>query len=99
MNGAGSETAPEAASTPKISTGTVNGRISTAIRSPPRGSPAVRAAPIVPIKVSAGVPTSSVSANAPMARGSRLSSKPSTGAATTIGRPVVSQCPTARPSA
>jgi len=53
-----------AAATPKISTGTVNGRTRTARSKPPRRSATVRDAPIRPMKVSAGVPAASVSATA-----------------------------------
>ena len=60
-NGCGSVTAAAAALTPKISTGIVKGRTSTAIRMPPRPKAAASAAPTVPASVSAGVPTSSVS--------------------------------------
>ena len=94
-NGSGPTIAAFEAATPKISTGIVSGSTSTAISSPPRRSATVSAAPIRPMKVSAGVPASSVSATAPVAAGSRLSRKPSSGAAITSGRPVVSQCASA----
>ena len=56
--------------------GIVNGRTRTASRRPPRRSATVSAAPIRPMKVSAGVPASKVSATAPVAFGSRLSRRP-----------------------
>src|SRR5674476_1488302 len=50
------------AATPKISTGIDSGSTSTASSRPPRCSVTASAAPIMPVKVSAGVPASSVSA-------------------------------------
>ena len=44
------------------------------------------------MKVSAGVPASSVSATAPLAWPSRFMNRPSSGVAMTSGSPVVSQC-------
>src|SRR5256884_1975487 len=65
------------AATPKISTGIDSGSTSTASNKPPRCSVTASAAPIMPVNVSAGVPTSSVSATAEVAVASRLSSSPS----------------------
>ena len=45
----------------------VSGRTSTAASNPPRGSPAVSAAPTAPIKVSAGEPIRSVNVTAAVA--------------------------------
>ena len=67
-NGSGSVTAACVADTPKIKTGMTSGRISTETSKPPRGNETVTAAPTAPMKVIAGVPTSSVSVAAPMAR-------------------------------
>ena len=61
-NGTGPPTAALVAATPKISTGTVIGSTITGISSPPRRSATASAAPMTPMKVSAGVPTSRVSA-------------------------------------
>src|SRR3954464_9680485 len=66
------------AATPKISTGIDSGSTSTASSNPPRCSVTASAAPIMPVKVSAGVPASSVSATAAVAVASRFSSSPST---------------------
>src|SRR2546421_11391357 len=52
------------AATPKIKTGIDNGSTSTASNSPPRCSVTASAAPIMPVKVSAGVPANSVNATA-----------------------------------
>ena len=71
-NGTGPTIAALEAATPKISTGIVSGSTSTGSSNPPRRSATDSAAPISPMKVSAGVPASSVSATAPMARSSRL---------------------------
>ncbi|MBA7684775.1 hypothetical protein ES703_93184 [subsurface metagenome] len=49
----------------------------------------------MPVKVSAGVPASNVSATAAVASASRLSSSPSTGVATIRGRPTAIQCASA----
>jgi hypothetical protein len=94
-NGTGPTTAAFDAATPKMSTGIVNGITRIASRRPPRRRATVRAAPMRPMKVSAGVPASKVSATAPVAFGSRLSRRPRSGAAMTSGRPVVSQCASA----
>src|ERR1700721_2085253 len=61
------------AATPKIRTGTDNGSTSTASSSPPRCSVTASAAPIMPVNVSAGVPTSSVKATADVDVASSLS--------------------------
>src|SRR5215204_5875577 len=90
-NGTGPTIAAFDAATPKISTGIVSGRTSTASKSPPRRSATDSAAPMRPMKVSAGVPISKVKATAPLDLGSRLSSNPSSGVAITSGSPVVSQ--------
>src|SRR6202051_865121 len=50
------------AATPKISTGIDSGSTSTASNKPPRCKVTASAAPIMPVKGSAGVPASSVSA-------------------------------------
>ena len=81
-----------AAATPKISTGMVSGSTNTASNKPPRRSVTDRAAPISPMKVSAGVPASNVSASAPVARNSMLSMRPRSGEIITSGSAVVSQC-------
>ena len=90
--GAGPAMAAFAAATPKISTGIVNGNTKTANSRPPRRSVTESAAPIKPMKVSAGVPASKVRASVPVARNSMLSIIPSTGEITTSGSAVVSQC-------
>src|SRR6185437_13340546 len=90
-NGTGPLSAAFAAATPKMSTGTVSGNTRTASRRPPRRSVTAIAAPISPMKVKAGVPARSVSASAASAGASRLRKRPMIGAATTSGRPVVSQ--------
>src|SRR5437763_1829004 len=56
------------AATPKIKTGIDNGSTSTASNSPPRCSVTASAAPIMPVKVSAGVPANSVHATAEVDR-------------------------------
>src|SRR4051812_39800404 len=87
--------AASAAATPKINTGTVNGNTNTANNKPPRRSATDSAAPINPMKVSAGVPAASVSISAPIAFNSTLSISPSSGAMMTSGNAVVSQCASA----
>src|SRR6202041_4002667 len=84
-------TASEAA-TPKIKTGIDSGSTSTASSSPPQCSVTASAAPIMPVNVSAGVPTSSVKATADVDVASRLSNSPRTGVAITSGKPAASQC-------
>jgi len=83
------DTAAFDAATPKIKTGIVSGITSTASSRPPRRSTTESAAPMRPIKVSAGVPANSVSATAVVAVASRLSSSANRGAATTRGTPVL----------
>ena len=75
-NGTGPTTAALAAATPKISTGTVSGNTSTASSSPPRRSVTAMAAPIRPMKVSAGVPTKSVSTKAAAAGAIEVEEEP-----------------------
>ena len=84
-----------AASAPKISVGTYSGSTSNDSSSPPRLIPTVSAAPNVPITDSAGVPSNSDSTSPPYPAAGRFSSTASTGAATTSGTPVVSQCASA----
>src|SRR5439155_15019076 len=91
-NDSGPTVAVFEAATPKISTGTVSGITRTASNSPPRRKVTDSAAPINPMKVSAGVPTRSVSATVALAAPSRFMNRPNSGVATTSGRPVVSQC-------
>src|ERR1700682_2403974 len=86
-NDRGADIAACEAATPKISTGIDSGSTSTANNNPPRCSVTASAAPIMPVKVSAGVPTSSVSATAEVAVASRFNNSPSTGAAITSGHP------------
>src|ERR1700692_3076875 len=83
------------AATPKISTGIDSGSTSTASNNPPRCRVTAKAAPIMPVKVSAGVPASSVKATADVARASRFKRSPSTGVAITSGSPAASQCASA----
>src|ERR1700694_1940133 len=94
-NGAPNHSGPDIAAceaaTPEISTGIDSGSTSTASNNPPRCSVTANAAPIMPVKVSAGVPASSVSATAEVASASRFSSSPSTGVASTSGNPAASQ--------
>src|SRR5689334_7708333 len=81
-NDSGPETAASEAATPKISTGIDRGNTSTASSNPPRCKVTASAAPIMPVKVSAGVPATSVSATAKVAVASRFSSSPRIGVAT-----------------
>src|SRR6202051_4259495 len=83
------------AATPKISTGIDRGSTSTASNSPPRCSVTAKAAPIMPVKVSAGVPANSVKATADVESASRFKRSPSTGVAITSGSPAASQCASA----
>src|SRR6266853_6668100 len=94
-NDSGPDIAACAAATPNISTGIDSGSTSTASSSPPRCSVTASAAPIMPVKVSAGVPASSVSATAAVDVASRFNNNPSTGVATTSGNPAASQCTSA----
>src|ERR1700723_2856312 len=91
-NDNGPEIAASEAATPKISTGIDSGSTSPASSNPPRCKVTASAAPIMPVKVSAGVPTSSVSATANVAPASRFNNSPSTGVATISGNPAASQC-------
>src|SRR5665213_3175002 len=70
---AGPEIAASEAATPKINTGIDSGSTSTASSNPPRRNVTASAAPIMPVKVSAGVPASSVSATAEVEAASRFS--------------------------
>src|SRR3954447_26796622 len=63
-NDSGPVIAASEAATPNISTGIDSGSTSTASNSPPRCSVTASAAPIMPVKVSAGVPASNVNATA-----------------------------------
>src|ERR1700736_2589344 len=63
-NDSGPDIAACEAATPKISTGIDSGSTSTASSNPPRCNVTASAAPIMPVKVSAGVPASSVNATA-----------------------------------
>src|SRR5713101_83548 len=83
------------AATPKINTGIDSGSTSTASNNPPRCSVTASAAPIMPVKVSAGVPASSVNATAEVDPASRFKSSPKTGVAITSGNPAASQCASA----
>src|SRR6202140_5076228 len=83
------------AATPKISTGIDSGSTSTASNNPPRCRVTASAAPIMPVKVSAGVPASSVSATAAVDVASRFNSRPSPGVAIPSGNPGASQCASA----
>src|ERR1700694_3199497 len=98
-NGAPNDEGPDIAAceaaTPKISTGIDSGSTSTANNNPPRCSVTASAAPIMPVKVSAGVPASSVSATAEVDVASRFNNSPSTGVAITSGNPAASQCASA----
>src|SRR5712671_7254800 len=64
------------AATPKIKTGIESGSTSTASNNPPRCSVTASAAPIMPVKVSAGVPASSVKATAEVETASRFNNSP-----------------------
>ena len=75
-NGSGPEIAACEAATPKISTGIDSGNTSTASSSPPRCSVTANAAPIMPVKVSAGVPASRVSATASVDAGVEIEQQP-----------------------
>src|ERR1700756_5617468 len=70
-NDSGPDIAACEAATPNISTGIDSGSTSTASNNPPRCSVTASAAPIMPVKVSAGVPASNVSATAKVAAASR----------------------------
>src|SRR5664279_2001760 len=94
-NDSGPDIAACEAATPKISTGIDSGSTSTASNNPPRCNVTASAAPIMPVKVSAGVPASSVNATAEVASASRFSNNPSTGVASTSGNPAASQCASA----
>src|SRR3954464_14801125 len=83
------------AATPKISTGIDSGSTSTASSNPPRCNVTASAAPIMPVNVSAGVPTSSVSATAEVAAASRSNNSPGAGVAMIKGSPAASQCASA----
>ncbi|MNE45645.1 hypothetical protein D3C80_1399390 [compost metagenome] len=61
-------------------------------RRPPRGRATATAAPTAPMKVMAGEPTRRVSMTAPIATSSMFMNRPSSGEASTSGRPVVTQC-------
>src|ERR1700742_2312684 len=76
-NDSGPEIAASEAATPKMSTGIDSGNTSTASNRPPRCKVTASAAPIMPVNVSAGVPTSKVSATADVAATSRVNSSPS----------------------
>src|SRR6266403_6143691 len=83
------------AATPKIKTGIESGSPTTASNNPPRCSVTASAAPIMPVKVSAGVPASKVNATAEVDAVSRFNNRPSTGVATINGNPAASQCASA----
>ena len=83
-----------AADTPKISTGIVSGKIRIGSSSPPRRTATASAAPMRPIKVSAGVPTSSVSATG-AGLAVEIEHQPEHRRAITSGNPVVIQCASA----
>src|SRR5712664_2686492 len=83
------------AATPKIKTGIDNGSTSTASNNPPRCSVTESAAPIMPVKVSAGVPANSVNATAEVEAASRFNNSPKTGVAMISGSPAASQCASA----
>src|ERR1700677_3363647 len=80
-NGNDPEIAASDAATPKISTGIDSGSTSTASNNPPGCSVTASAAPIMPVKVNAGVPASSVKATPDVATASRFNSSPRHGAA------------------
>src|ERR1700680_1107386 len=88
-NGLPNERGPDIAAceaaTPNISTGIDSGSTSTARSNPPRCKVTASAAPIIPVNVSAGVPTSKVSATADVDTASRFKSSPNTGVAITSG--------------
>ena len=91
-NGAAPPLAAEAAATPKISTGIVSGSTSTAISSPPRRSETVRAAPIAPIMVRAGVPASERERDERERLGAMPSIRPNSGETTMSGSALAVQC-------
>ena len=76
---------------PKIRGGTISGRTRIARIRPPRRSARVSAAPIAPMKVSAGVPTSSVATSGSIAARRQRDRRPKSGAASASGSPVASQ--------
>src|ERR1700712_4725893 len=86
-NDSGPDIAACEAATPKISTGIDSGSTHTPSNNPPRWSVTASAAPIMPVNVSAGVPTSKVSATAAVAETSRFNNSPRTGVAITSGNP------------
>ncbi len=91
-NGAAPPLAAEAAATPKISTGIVSGRTSTAMSRPPRLKETVSAAPIAPIMVKAGVPAASVAATRASGFGAIASIRPKSGETTISGSALAVQC-------
>ena len=84
--------AASTAPAPKISTGTYSGRTSSASRLPPPRKPSVSAAPIAPSSDRIGVPSSSAAVSTASASPSSAYCRPSSGASSTTGKPVVSQC-------
>ena len=77
---------------PKISTGTASGSTSSASSTPPRCRPSVSPAPTAPIRLRATLPTSSAPSIPGIAAYGAPSAVATSGAASTSGRPVSSQC-------
>src|SRR5258705_10340651 len=90
-NDSGPDIAACEAATPNISTGIDSGSTSTASNSPPRWSVTASAAPIMPVKVSAGVPASSVNATADVEFASGFNNRPTTGDSMISRNPGASQ--------
>src|SRR3954466_15786287 len=77
---------------PNTNTGTYNGSTSSALNAPAPRTPSVSAAPTAPINDNAGVAISRDSDSVTRARPGRSNCSPSSGAISTNGNPVVSQC-------
>ena len=77
---------------PNISTGTYSGSTSSDSSAPPPRTPSVSAAPTAPIRLNVGVPSSSDASRTSCASALKSNCNPSSGAMTTSGSPVASQC-------
>ena len=77
---------------PKISTGKNSGKINNANIVPPRLKPTVNAAPMLPSKLTAGVPTTITNMIGKKVSVWRPSNKPNNGTNNVINNPELSQC-------
>ena len=82
----------DTASEPNISTGIYSGNTNNATNKPLPRAPKVSAAPIAPIRLSAGVPSKSETTKMPIASLGNAYCKPIIGASNTTGKPHTSQC-------